>query len=216
MTHYFVTVAIEAGTHSGAALYEAVAAAMEPYDENLAVDPYVEVTRLQAEADQKFRKWWRESDEKARSDGREPKTYEEAARAWWGGVVDEGGNVISTANPDGVWDWWVVGGRFAGEWVLRPGATRALPTSPSSFGYTTQIEDPRRTDAARKGQIEPESIAPSYAYVDLDGKWHQRGSVGWFGMAADESSAEDWAVTFTRWFRDLPEDVWVVRIDAHV
>lgn len=151
--------------------------------------PLIDLTRLQAEADTRFRQWWAEFNEKARAGGEPEKTTNQAAVAWWGGTVDENGNVISTANRDAVWDWWVVGGRFAGEWVLKPGAARALDSSSSSFGYTEEIKDARRTDAARKGRIRPESITHSYAYLDLDGKWHSPGRVLWFGQSKgrDES-----------------------------
>ena len=215
MTHFSVTVAIDA-TVEADSLLDAVEAAMAPYDENLSVAPYIELTRLQAETDARFRQWWDEANEKARAAGEPEKTYHQAAVAWWGGTVDENGNIISTSNPDAVWDWWVVGGRFAGEWVLKPGAGRALDSSPSAFGYTEEIQDARRTDAARKGEIEPESIAHSYAYLDLDGKWHTPGRVLWFGQSKDEMHPHEWALEFTRWFKALPDDVWVVRIDAHV
>ncbi len=216
MTHFSVTVAIDAAVKAGHELHAAVEAALAPYNETLSVAPYIDLTRLQAEADERFRRWWSESNEKACSAGEAEKTYEQAAVAWWGGEVDPNGNIISTVNPDGMWDWWVIGGRFAGEWVLKPGAARALESEASAFGYTEEIMDARRADAARKGQIEPESVAPSYAYLDLDGKWHAPGRVLWFGQSKDELDGREWAAEFTRWFKSLPEDVWVVRIDAHV
>jgi hypothetical protein len=30
--------------------------------------------------------------------------YAAAARCWWGDVVDEVGNIMSTSNPDAVWE----------------------------------------------------------------------------------------------------------------
>jgi len=101
MTHFSVTVAIDA-TVEADSLLDAVEAAMAPYDENLSVAPYIDLTRLQAEADTRFRQWWAEFNEKARAGGEPEKTYDQAAVAWWGGTVDENGNVISTANPDAV------------------------------------------------------------------------------------------------------------------
>jgi hypothetical protein len=208
LTHFSVTVAIDATVAAGDDLFAAVDAVLAPYDENLTVAPYIAVTRMQAESDEQFVTWW--------SEHQPGMDYAAAARCWWGDVVDEVGNIMSTSNPDAVWDWWVVGGRFAGEWVLTPGAVRALESCPSSFGYTDAIQNLNRTDAARKGEIEPESISPTYAFVDLDGKWHQQGRILWFGQSASERGERDWAAEYTHWFQALPADVWVVRVDAHV
>ncbi len=86
MTHYSVTVAIDPNVEPGIPLYQAVTEALAPYDENLPVEPFIEVTRIQADNDEKFLKWWKDADEKARAKGLPPRSYEVAAMTWWGGV----------------------------------------------------------------------------------------------------------------------------------
>ena len=144
MTHFTVTVAIPADTPAHH-LYGALSAALEPFSENLDVEPYVKLTAAQIAADSEFQAFWA----KLKDDN--PRTllsFAEATSDWFGGELREDGNLWSTWNRDGHWDWWVIGGRWAGEWLLTPGAQRALEPERSSFGFTEESADPRRTDAA--------------------------------------------------------------------
>ncbi|MDA0251784.1 MAG: hypothetical protein O2892_10750 [Actinomycetota bacterium] len=212
MTHITVTVAIPAEVNPGPELYEAVSAALDPFDENLEVETYVDLTAQQIANDTEFQKFWLKLTEEKPA----AVSFAHAVEGWWGGQLGEDGNLWSTCNPEGRWDWWVIGGRWAGQWVLKPGATRALAPQRSAFGFTEESKDPRRTDAARKAEIEPTSIAPSYAYIGLDGQWHQQGHMGWFATAADQLSAQAWAQTYTEWMQSLPADTWLVKVDAHL
>lgn len=212
MTHFTVTVAIPADTPAPH-LYGALSAALEPFSENLDVEPYVKLTAAQIAADSEFQAFWA----KLNDDNPDALlSFAEAASDWFGGELREDGNLWSTWNRDGHWDWWVIGGRWAGEWLLTPGAQRALEPERSSFGFTDESADPRRTDAARKGEIEPDSIAVSHAYIDIDGQWHHQGRMGWFATCAEEMSYPDWAASFTAWVQSLHADVWLVKVDAHI
>ncbi len=55
----------------------------------------------------------------------------------------------------------------------------------------------------------------SYAVVK-DGKWYQKGEMGWFGMASDEKAQEKWDEEFARLINDLPEDTMLTVIDCHI
>lgn len=211
MTHITVTVAIPADVKPGPDLYAAVCAAMEPFDENLDVGPYLNYTAAQVAGDADFQTFWAKVHEENPSE-----SFTQAVQGWFGGQLDPTGNVWSTYNQNGHWDWWVIGGRWAGQWVLTPGATRALEPEGSAFGFTEESHDPRRTDAARKSEIEPESIGPSYAYIDLNRGWHQQGRAGWFGTTAQEMSEQAWAQTYTDWLQSLPDNTWLVKVDAHL
>lgn len=211
MTHITVTVAVGGDVHPGPDLYDAVCAALEPFDENLDLATYLRLTADQIGHDADFQKFW------AKLSDEEPgASFAQAVQGWFGGDLDVNGDLWSTYNQDGYWDWWVIGGRWAGSWVLKPGATRGLEPQSSAFGFTEESRDPARTDAARKSEIEAESIGVSYAYIGLDGRWNQQGRMGWFAIAVDEMSDQAWSQTYTDWLLSLPADTWLVKVDAHL
>jgi hypothetical protein len=211
MSHFTITVAIPGDIAPGADLYSAVSEALDPFSEHLAVAPYVTVTAAEIAEDADFQAFF--AKEQAEHPGEV--SLAEAARNWFGGCMVDG-DLYSTYNPESQWDWWVIGGRWAGEWVLKPGADRALESEASAFGFTDESQDPRRTDAARKSQIEAESITPSFAFIDLDGEWREKGHLGWFGMVSGETDDGEWERTYTAWLLSLPADTWLVKVDAHI
>ena len=60
---------------------------------------------------------------------------------------------------------------------------------------------------------EPRPI--TYAFIDLEGKWNERGKMGWWGMSDMENDAE-YHVAFWKWIESLPvlTRLWVV--DCHI
>ncbi|AWN05071.1 hypothetical protein SEA_EASLEY_46 [Gordonia phage Easley] len=143
--------------------------------------------------------------------------YADAVR--WEEPEDIGpdGEVYSTYNPKSQWDWWTVGGRWGGMWQLRePSAELSALTEGSAFGLSENARKDGRTDVARIEQLVPESIEPTFALVDLDGEWHERGSMGWFGMVSDEKDSDDWNANYTRAISEMPKDTWLVNVDCHI
>lgn len=58
----------------------------------------------------------------------------------------------------------------------------------------------------------------TFAVVTNDGKWHEKGNMGWFGMSSEtgeESIAwhNSWYDTF---IKDLDEDMYVIIVDCHI
>ncbi len=146
----------------------------------------------------------------------------------WSGTTDfdDDGWPLTTSNPDGFWDWWVIGGRWGGAWTLRPGAEDGpLATEDSAFGRTPEADEERQTDCARWRDLAPESVTPTYVWLDLKGRWCTR----WIGPSraeAVDNAPEDyttWTIPeqehvagFMRFLADLPGDTWLVQIDFHV
>jgi hypothetical protein len=115
----------------------------------------------------------------------------------------------------GEWDWWVIGGRWGGVWVLRDGSESALPTDDFSFGRRERADQPDRTDCARLKEIRPESIVAPYSYLDLHGRW-------WSEWVWDNEtntdigpSEEEFGKQFFEWVQKLPPDTWLVNVDYH-
>lgn len=150
---------------------------------------------------------------------------EEEILEWFdeGTTYDDEGYPLTTSNPDGHWDWYQIGGRWAYAWVLKDEEKQG----PLSFsgGYPNPDlpeHDRPFTDNARLCDIEPESIKPVYSYITLDKQFKTK----WIGPATSDEKYEqgvskwehdqvDWDLEFYVWLQSLPRDTWLVHIDYH-
>ena len=62
-------------------------------------------------------------------------------------------------------------------------------------------------------------VGVPYAFVDLDGEWHSRGEMGWFGISTDDDEPFDWAAKYFGYVdwavKNMPGSR-VVSIDFHI
>jgi hypothetical protein len=58
------------------------------------------------------------------------------------------------------------------------------------------------------------SAIGSFALIDLDGNWVQRGKMGWFAMVSDADS--QWPKPALAVLDALPDDAWLVNVDCHI
>lgn len=143
--------------------------------------------------------------------------YADAIR--WEAAEDLGpdGEVYSTYNPKSKWDWWIVGGRWGGMWQLKePDAALSGLTQESAFGLSSQARQSGRTDVARIEQIVPESMTPTFALLDLEGEWHERGRMGWFGIVSNETDPDAWDSAYIRAIAQMPKATWLINVDCHI
>lgn len=49
-----------------------------------------------------------------------------------------------------------------------------------------------------------------------DGKWYQRGEMGWFGISSNEQSQEDWNAQFWSLLDSLPPETMLTLVDCHI
>ena len=58
----------------------------------------------------------------------------------------------------------------------------------------------------------------SFAVVDEQGQWHEKGEMGWFGChSGDEKSVINWGLSFKqRFLSDVKPDTWIVMVDCHI
>lgn len=131
---------------------------LAPYDENRAVAPYREEV---SESDiQRMKDYYEEKGEPIDS---EEKLFDNWPK--WSGreLYHENGNYFdhSTYNPDSRWDWYVMGGRWAGFFTLKEEhAGKGQLGGEGVFGYRDGIVDnDRRVDQALKGEIDWKSMA---------------------------------------------------------
>jgi len=98
--------------------------------------------------------------------------------------------VYRKTNPNAKWDWWTVGGRWAG---LFDGETIVQK---KRFVYNIE-----------------EHATFAFLYND---EWIERGQVGWWGMVSDESTEEDWFASVKKIYDAIPEDHYLTVVDCHI
>lgn len=102
------------------------------------------------------------------------------------------GKYKTTSNPDGHWDWYEIGGRWADY----------LPNDKDRIPVQELI------DSKQKNWF-------PFAVVAPDGKWYQHGRMGWFGCSSDEMSETDWATEIMKIMKAYPNHL-AVTVDCHV
>jgi hypothetical protein len=52
--------------------------------------------------------------------------------------------------------------------------------------------------------------------VVKDGKWYQKGEMGWFGMSTDEMTQDEWNKQFWKMIKELPPETELTLLDCHI
>ena len=101
------------------------------------------------------------------------------------------------ANPGAKWDWWVIGGRFSGLLTL---------------------EDGRTVDSACLRDLTLDQNFETYAFITEDGKWHEPGQMGWFGVSGSTSETEEaYNKDFRRYLKLATQNkLWITIVDCHI
>jgi len=195
---------------------------LAPYDENIVVAPYIKYTREQAIA--KTRKEieeykngtyarYLENPEKYAEDCSNEKhlhylreefpkkmnwtddeCYEDVASWYEDDDKDEEGNLYSTYNPNSKWDWYSIGGRWNGY-------LKTLSGEPTNEDYASEIDW-------------TETVP--FAFISPDGRWHERGEMGWWACVSNEKDKDSWEIEFKNFISSLEEDVVVTAVDCHI
>lgn len=110
--------------------------------------------------------------------------------------VDSSGEVlevIDRTNPHHKWDWYTVGGRWAGAFHTASG----------------------RVDSCRWGDVlSPSDVRAPFAIVK-DGQWFQRGEMGWWGAVRNETDSCEWDAHVRDILAGLFPDDTVTIVDCH-
>ena len=229
MSHYAVAVFHEAN--------QSIDELLAPYDENLKVEPYVDFTR--EEAIQFARDNYKDC--KYATDD---KCWKRMAN---GRDTDDDGNILTTYNPDSKWDWYQEGGRFSGllkvdgeemdearvgdidfsmDMEVYNDALRfwdvIVEHQPQEPGenfwaifneeYYRNMYHDRETYARYMAQWSVRAV------VTPDGKWHEVGQMGWWGMSSESpDETKDWEENFKSRFSDTADPDWILTIvDCHI
>lgn len=207
MTHY--TVGIIVPEDKLPRIQDFVTQQMNPYCEHSEVEPYVSYSIEQARSDierdiKRLERIIERRDPEfnlgkcreivARLRGTTPEDkYREYLQ--FHETFNARGEPISTYNPDSRWDWYVIGGRWDG-WIN---------------GKDTSGERVEDNIATTEQAIE-RAIIP-HAIVTPDGRWHERGQLGWFAVLITEN--EDWDAQAKEILARFPGHHLLI-LDAHI
>lgn len=60
------------------------------------------------------------------------------------------------------------------------------------------------------------NMAVSAFAIISNGKWYERGSMGWWGAVSDEKDMDAWFVEISKMLEDLSNDSWITIVDCHI
>lgn len=123
--------------------------------------------------------------------------------------LDENGSAVSTYNPNSKYDWYTIGGRWQGMLKAKTGLF-----GEKSF-FDLSIYEDGKFDSAKVSDIEFPYDFTTFAVLLPDGKWYEKGKMGWWAIVSDEK--EDWGTHYKERFLDTANPDWVLTIvDCHI
>jgi len=142
----------------------------------------------------------------------------------WYGYEQRAGSWGRWTNPNNKWDWWAIGGRWTG--LLKLASTEAFELAGNGKPglMTSPNTDPFAADFAPAGLVDWEAMregddpqtALTFAFIDTDGKWRQRGEMGWWASVDESQSTPDYNSTWWNFVGSLAADQMVYVIDCHI
>lgn len=120
------------------------------------------------------------------------------------------GMVSSTANPEGKWDWYRIGGRWDGAIQHRD-----PQSADGGFNFDKKhqmVTGNYRWISEMPAEIPDEDIP--FAILTPEGEWAEKGRMGWFGCVHDES--EDWKDQARKVVEKYRHGYIAVGLDCHV
>lgn len=119
----------------------------------------------------------------------------------------------SEYNPDSKWDWYRIGGRFDGLVTDNP------QESDNGFNFhpkhQTLVNNSVPVEYILAQHAEGEELFSAYALVTPDGKWIERGQMGWFGMSSGDKPENVWEAERLNIYRKFRSYDLVI-LDCHI
>jgi len=183
-----------------------IAELMAPYSEELKFKPYIRETKdkcykkyLQAQRDARNKSdsfFGGKQKEEANIIGM---SFEKFKRWYWGEdrIWDKEGNLLTTSNPNGRWDYFKIG-RVWEDFLLK--------------------EDGTGCNSCLITEVNWKKPIITYAIVTPDGEWHSKGKMLWWGIGDEtEERAKDWNLNFYDHFikPHLSNEFFVTILDCH-
>lgn len=157
-------------------------------------------------------------------------------------LLDASGHVtrvVDRTNPNAKWDWWNVGGRYRDTLITNNGPCDHAWFSALNVAAMRKTALDKRKAHVREARnalasghdegtvklmygsriFDADYAANDRAWtfaVLMNGEWHERGQVGWFGVVSNEQSPEDWNGTYWRLLQSVKPRQYVWIVDCHI
>lgn len=183
--------------------------AMEPFGENLEVEPYVRYDN--DELLDQYNDWKSKNSD---SEENVNKTFEEWVVYWFDEELNEDGELESTWNPNGKWDWYIIGGRWDGY------LTKNEPEHDGKLHYEDKYQTIGNNlieiDTHLKNILEGKfDDSACYGLITGDGEWVESATMGWWGMTSDEKEESSWRDEYIKVLEKYSGD-YILGVDCHV
>lgn len=109
--------------------------------------------------------------------------------------VAKNGDLMTKLNSQSKWDWYQVGGRWFGDLVTIDG---------------------KKVNETTVGKLDQKKTPTPFAFITIDGEWHEHGRMGWWGCVSDEKSAYKWGHEYKEYLKSLKKSVRVTVVDCHI
>ena len=138
-------------------------------------------------------------------------------------VLHKDGSVWHVYNDDAKWDWYVIGGRYAGRLRLKDKTQEAYlyrPDHPHFYDrevleHLKKLKAEGYCDQARVKDISNLSEISCFAVVK-DGKWYECGKMGWWGVVTERKDQDEWETELKKLLENLPPDTLLTMFDCHI
>lgn len=215
---------------------------LEPFDE----DGYSIYLTERVDETEDYKKYYEEYKKEYEARDKETSSFEKL-RSFEefcnidGYQVDEDGKVFYMRNPNAKWDWYEIGGRWSNCIPLKTGGKANIariedidftPNKEKYESYLEYFDDiiAGKPDVftmytpeyylerykTRENYALEQSSFSTYAIL-YDGKWHEAGEMGWFGISSAKPEDEAaWHKNYKDLIDSMPKDAIAIMVDCHI
>lgn len=138
-------------------------------------------------------------------------------------VLRKDGSVWHVYNDDAKWDWYVIGGRYAGRLRLKDKTQKAYLYYPDhhrlydreELEHLKKLKAEGYCDQALVKDISNLSEISCFSVVK-DGKWYEQGKMGWWGVVTERKESDEWQAELKKLLENLPPDTLLTMFDCHI
>jgi hypothetical protein len=151
---------------------------------------------------------------------------------------DENGAKVKAKNAK--WDWWTIGGRWSKQLVTVEGlecdtslvgeldrdAMKAKQRKHAAEAWAAAEKEKTSADVREliygieRGMTREQYLDASEAFTTFavlkDGKWYERGKMGWWACVSNEKAADEWQAEFNKLLESLPPETRITVVDCHI